>query len=177
MQEACCSGKRCQVWLRVGPIDPGDQGARRRTHRHPAVWAGTGLGTSLLTGRPRRQRLESKPIPEAPSGYGLGLEELRQRLISHNGQLIGRESVWLYNTETGAAPDGVMPMTVARYVAGFNATELAGRRAARLPATSASPMRRAGRSRWRSASGSSDAHRPATDPPVDARCGPDDGPW
>ncbi len=100
----------------------------------PAIWAGTGLGTSLLPADLAARRLESKPIPEAPSGYGLGLEEYGNGWISHNGQLIGRESVWLYNTETGAAPDGVMPMTVARYVAGFNATELAGQRRRGLPA-------------------------------------------
>ena len=37
------------------------------------TWAGTGLGTSLLPADLAAKRFETKLIPEAPSGYGLGL--------------------------------------------------------------------------------------------------------
>jgi D-alanyl-D-alanine carboxypeptidase len=72
------------------------------------TWAGTGLGTSLLPADLAAKRFETKPIPEAPSGYGLGLIDYGKGWVGHTGQIIGWESIVLYNTETGGAFVGIV---------------------------------------------------------------------
>jgi D-alanyl-D-alanine carboxypeptidase len=67
------------------------------------TWAATGLGTSLLPAELGAKRLVSHPIPEVKDGYGLGLEDFGKGWIGHSGQLIGWESIVLYNPETGGA--------------------------------------------------------------------------
>lgn len=67
------------------------------------TWAATGLGTCLLPADLAAKRLDFHPIPEAKSGYGLGVESYDHDWIGHSGQLIGWEAIVLYNTQTGAA--------------------------------------------------------------------------
>lgn len=72
------------------------------------IWAGTGLGTALLPTELGDQRLVATPIDaDASSGvtldYGLGIMDFGNGWIGHTGQLIGWESIVLYNTTTGAA--------------------------------------------------------------------------
>jgi D-alanyl-D-alanine carboxypeptidase len=65
------------------------------------TWAGTGLGTSLLPVDLAAERLDFQAIPEG--SYGLGLFDFGNGWIGHSGQLIGWESIVLYNQDTGAA--------------------------------------------------------------------------
>lgn len=72
-------------------------------------WAATGLGMSLLPADLAAKRLEFKPLPEGE--YGLGLQGFDNGWIGHTGQLIGWESITLYNTETGAAYAAIVDET------------------------------------------------------------------
>ena len=65
------------------------------------TWAGSGLGTSLLPVDVAAERFDFQAIPEGQ--YGLGLFDYDQGWVGHTGQLIGWESMVVYNTETGAA--------------------------------------------------------------------------
>ena len=65
------------------------------------TWAGSGLGTSLLPMDLAAERLDFQAIPEGQ--YGLGLFDYDQGWVGHTGQIIGWESMVVYNTETGAA--------------------------------------------------------------------------
>ena len=72
------------------------------------IWEGTGLGTALLPTELGNQCLEATPIDADASrdvalGYGLGIMVFESDWIGHTGQLIGWESIVLYNTTTGAA--------------------------------------------------------------------------
>ena len=65
------------------------------------TWAGSGLGTSLLPTDVAAQRFDFQTIPEGQ--YGLGLFDFDRGWVGHTGQLLGWESIVVYNTETGAA--------------------------------------------------------------------------
>ena len=65
------------------------------------LWAETGLGTSLLPADVAAERLDFQPIPEG--SYGLGVFDFGNGWIGHSGQIIGWESIVLYNRDTGAA--------------------------------------------------------------------------
>ena len=65
------------------------------------TWAGTGLGTALLPADLAAQRLTFTATPEGR--YGLGIMDFGGGWIGHTGQVIGWESIVLYNPATGAA--------------------------------------------------------------------------
>lgn len=90
------------------------------------IWAGTGLGTALLPVELGEQRLQSSTIVADPDTgatleYGLGIIDFGNGWIGHSGQIIGWESLVLYNVTSGAAFVGlvnetgslVMPLSVA----------------------------------------------------------------
>jgi D-alanyl-D-alanine carboxypeptidase len=65
------------------------------------TWAGSGLGTSLLPVDLADERLDFQAIPEGQ--YGLGLFDYDEGWVGHTGQLLGWESMVVYNTKSGAA--------------------------------------------------------------------------
>ena len=65
------------------------------------AWAGTGLGTALLSQETGDLRIsETSELPEEGT-YGLGLLELGDGWIGHTGQIVGWEALAAYNTDTG----------------------------------------------------------------------------
>jgi D-alanyl-D-alanine carboxypeptidase len=64
------------------------------------LWAATGSGTSLLSDDLIAQRLSTRPTVEGLD-YGLGIIDFGNGWIGHSGQLIGWESLVLYDTDTG----------------------------------------------------------------------------
>jgi hypothetical protein len=79
-------------------------------------WAGTGLGTALLPVDLGEQHLQSTEIAADTSGtntirYGLGIMDFGIGWIGHTGQLIGWESIVLYNAITGTAFVGMVNET------------------------------------------------------------------
>ena len=64
------------------------------------LWAATGSGTSLLSDDLIAQRLSTRPTVEGID-YGLGIIDFGNGWIGHSGQLIGWESLVLYDTDTG----------------------------------------------------------------------------
>jgi D-alanyl-D-alanine carboxypeptidase len=80
------------------------------------AWAGTGPGTALLPVDLGEQRLETTETAADTSGvntinYGLGIMDFGNGWIGHTGQLIGWESIVVYNTITGAAFIGMVNET------------------------------------------------------------------
>ena len=66
------------------------------------AWAASGFGTDQLSAELGEQRLSStKDLPEV-LGYGLGIANFGDGWIGHAGQIVGWESLALYNVETGA---------------------------------------------------------------------------
>jgi D-alanyl-D-alanine carboxypeptidase len=65
------------------------------------AWAGTGLGTALLSRETGDLRIsETSELPGLGT-YGLGLLDLGDGWIGHTGQIVGWETLAAYNTETG----------------------------------------------------------------------------
>lgn len=64
------------------------------------LWAATGSGTSLLSDDLIAQRLSTRPTVEGLD-YGLGIMDFGSGWIGHTGQLVGWESLVMYDTDTG----------------------------------------------------------------------------
>ena len=68
------------------------------------VWAGTGLGSSLLPAELAKTRLTGgRPINSGTRTHSEGLLDWGNGWIGHEGQAVGWESTVAYNTKTGAA--------------------------------------------------------------------------
>lgn len=65
------------------------------------AWAGTGLGTALLSRETGDLRIsETSELPEVGT-YGLGLLDFGDGWIGHTGQIVGWEALAAYDTDTG----------------------------------------------------------------------------
>ena len=82
------------------------------------LWAASGSGTSLLSDELIAQRLTTRPTVEGLD-YGLGIIDFGNGWIGHSGQLIGWESLVLYDTDTGDVAVAIVNETASLIAAEF----------------------------------------------------------
>lgn len=82
------------------------------------LWAASGSGTSLLSDDLITQRLTTRKTVEGLD-YGLGIIDFGNGWIGHTGQLIGWESLVLYDTDTGDVAVAIVNETGSLIAAEF----------------------------------------------------------
>ena len=82
------------------------------------AWAASGSGTSLLSDELIAQRLTTRKTVEGLD-YGLGIIDFGNGWIGHSGQLIGWESLVLYDTDTGDVAVAIVNETSSLIAAEF----------------------------------------------------------